>query len=131
MSGHGEKFTCKQEAALAALAAYPTIEEASQACGVSVSTLKRWLQREDFRAGLRAAGRRLLDASLDDLIRASRRAVAVLVEAMESEKETIRVKAATTLLDRAVQATQVFDLETRLESLEQALLRQQMRGRRP
>jgi predicted site-specific integrase-resolvase len=123
MSGHGEKFTRKQEVALAALAAYPTLGEAAQACGVSVATLRRWLQRPDFRAGLRKAGRNLLDASLDDLIRASRRAVQVLVEAMESEKETIRVKAAMALLDRAVSATQAFDFEARLEAIEEALAR--------
>jgi transposase len=49
IKGHGEKLTRLRELALAALMNSSTLEEAAQKAGISVSTLRRWLQNPDFR----------------------------------------------------------------------------------
>ena len=48
MKGHGQKFTRKMHHAVIALLQSPTVEGAAGLCGVSESTLSRWIKRSDF-----------------------------------------------------------------------------------
>src|SRR5215470_6810621 len=73
--GHGEKLSRKREAAILALLAHPTIPEAAKACGISETTMWRWLQRSDFQERYREAQHRVFDGALRSLQSASTEAV--------------------------------------------------------
>jgi len=53
LAGHGQKFTRKWEALIAALLTEPTHRAAAAKVGVGPSTLYRWLHLPDFRAAYR------------------------------------------------------------------------------
>ena len=55
MSGHGEKLTRKQDAAIGALLSQPTISAAAQSVGLGEATLRRWLKDPGFLAAYRSA----------------------------------------------------------------------------
>ena len=48
MAGHGSKFERKKEAAIAALLTTKNYEEAAQATGIDLKTLKRWMRLPEF-----------------------------------------------------------------------------------
>lgn len=53
MKGHGQKFSRKQEALIAALLTEPTHAAAAAKAGISPSTLYRWMKMSAFRAAYR------------------------------------------------------------------------------
>src|SRR6202042_639101 len=48
MTGHGAKFERKMEAAITALLARPSIEDAARVAGVAEKTLRRWMREPPF-----------------------------------------------------------------------------------
>jgi hypothetical protein len=103
MSGHGEKQTRKQQAAIAALLTAPTIPAAAAQIGVNERTLRRWLQLPEFRAAYRQARRELLEGAINRMQSASGAAVdTLLAVATNTEaKAADRLRAAGLLLDHA------------------------------
>ncbi len=121
MKPSGEKLTPKQEAALVALLANGTVEQAYKAAGVSKATMWRFLQLPEFQARYRAARRELVDAALVELQRNATTAARVLTEIAEdgSAPATARVAAAKTILDQANAAVEREELIERIERLEE------------
>jgi phage terminase small subunit len=78
MSEHGEKLRRKQELAISVLLASPNLTEAAQAVGVADSTLRRWLQRDDFQAAYRRARRETVSQAVAHVQRVSGEAVETL-----------------------------------------------------
>lgn len=117
MSGHGSKLTRKMHVAVAALLTAPTEAAAAAQAGVGVATLRRWKQREDFRAELRAASRALLDETAAKLRAGAGQALDVLREAFDEPHPATRVRAAIAWLTLANQI-EVDDLARRVEALE-------------
>src|SRR5712692_5861130 len=76
MKNHGEKSARKHEQAIAALLAEPTLGSAARRCGVSETTLWRWLQDEEFQAAYKAARRSVVDAATTSLQQTATEAVA-------------------------------------------------------
>ena len=71
MKGHGQKFTRKMHHAVIALLQSPTVEGAAGLCGVSESTLSRWIKRSDFQDVYTQARNELVQRSLSSLQTAS------------------------------------------------------------
>jgi hypothetical protein len=71
-------LTPKQEKAIEALLAQPTVEKAARLAGVNKVTIFRWLNDEQFSAVYRAARGRLLEGTLQSLQAASGDAVETL-----------------------------------------------------
>ncbi|HET8998938.1 MAG TPA: RNB domain-containing ribonuclease [bacterium] len=94
MKGHGEKLTRKQEQAIAALLAEPTLGSAARRCGVSETTLWRWLQDEEFQAAYKNARRSAVDAATTCLQQAATEAVACLRRALTCGQVAAEVRAA-------------------------------------
>ena len=117
----GKKLNYRQEAAVAACISSHTLAEASQACGVSLTTLKRWMALPEFQEALMQGSRDLLGRAISELLRATSRAAGVLVELLESEHEATRLKAALGILDRSMGAVEYFDIEQRLALVEEQL----------
>ena len=120
MQGTGAKLTAKQERAITALLSHPTIEAAGEALGVNPATLHRWLQEPAFEAAYRAARREAVGQAIARLQQVSTAAVTVLVRVMASEKTppSTRVAAAKTVLDTAIRAVELDDLQARIAALE-------------
>lgn len=107
--GHGEKLTRKQEQAIAALLAHPTLEAAAQAAGIGKNTLWRWTQNPAFKTSFHEAKARVLDSTVNRLQNASGEAVETLRRALSSGNPLAEIKAAEIILE------QVFrNVETRI-----------------
>lgn len=117
------ELTAKQQRAIAALVAEPTTHAAAQKSGVSETTLWRWLQEEDFSEAYQAAKSQLLESTLVALQSASVEAVITLKEVMTdtTAQPSARVSAARAVLDTALKAREVLEVEERLAYLEKYL----------
>jgi len=100
MEAHGEKLSRKQELAIAALLTCSAIADAAKQCSIGEVTLHRWLKDATFQAAYREARRQVMQAA----------------EAPASAK----VSAAKTILETAVKAVELEDLEARIVALEAA-----------
>jgi hypothetical protein len=103
MSGHGEKMSRRQEAAIAALLCEPTHAAAAAKAGIGEATLRRWLRLPAFAAAYRAARRELVEAAVGRIQAATGQAVDTLLDvAKDGAKDGDRVRAAVALLDHAL-----------------------------
>jgi phage terminase small subunit len=122
MKGHGEKLTRKQEALIAALLLAPTLGAATQQAGVSAVTAWRWLKDPDVQAAYRAARREVVRQAIAQVQQACSEAVTTLRTTMAdtTAPASARVSAARTVLETAIKAVELEDLEGRVQALEQA-----------
>ena len=118
MSGHGEKLTRNQDAAIGALLSQPTVIAAAQVVGIGEATLRRWLKDRGFLTAYRAARRQALEHSLALLQKAGSKAVETLLECLQAESEGVRLRAACAILDYSLKGSELMDLETRIADLE-------------
>ena len=118
MKGHGQKFTRKMHLAVTALLQAPTIEAAARRCGVSTSTLSRWVKRPEFQDVYEQARTDLVARSLSSLQIASIEALEALKRNAACGLPSVEVRAATALLDQSLRATELAGLEARLDALE-------------
>ena len=128
MKGHGEKFTRKMHHAVSALLQSPTVEAAAGLCGVSESTLSRWIKRSDFQDVYTQARRELVQRSLSSLQTASVEALDALKRNLACGLPAIEVRAASALLDQSLRATELLGIEVRLDALECAVKSQAEHG---
>lgn len=115
------KLTPKQERAIAVLLTQPTIEAAADVLGVNPATIYRWLQEPAFEAAYRAARREAVGQAITRLQQISGAAVAVLANVMANAKTppSTRVAAAVKVIEMAIKAVELEDLQARIEALEQ------------
>lgn len=129
MSGIDENLTSKQEAFLAALLSAPTHAEAAKVARVSEATARRWLTLPHVRAAWLDMRRQVVDQALLTVQTATTEAVATLRACLAPDMPPgVRVRAATAILETAVRAIELNDLDARIEQLEQALEEQQRSG---
>jgi hypothetical protein len=122
MSG-GPQQEKKIEQAIAALLTTDTIVAAAEQIGVSERTLLRWLQEDDFQHAYRDARRQVVQHAIVRVQRCTQEAVDALSDVMTNPEASAgaRVSAARSVLQFAMQAVQIEDLEARLATLEQRL----------
>jgi hypothetical protein len=108
--------------AIMALLEHATVEKAAAAVGVSSVTLWRWTQQEEFQRRLRLARRQAFSQAVGRLQQASSAAVGTLLRVMtdQTAPAASRVRAADSVLDHAIKAIEVEDLDIRLSELERA-----------
>jgi len=123
--GHGTKFGRKKEAAIMALFTHRTMEEAAVACGVSPSTLSRWLKEPDFQAAYHEAKRAAFAQSISRLHQMTSAAVSTLGKVMVDPKTPagIRVRAAESVLNLTFQSLENEDIEARVSELERTAIK--------
>src|SRR3712207_6024402 len=104
MTDTGTKLTPKQEKAIAALLAQPTIEAAAESLGVNGVTVHRWLQEPAFDTASREARREAVQVAIGRLQQVSGAMVAVLVNVAADKKTppSTRVAAASKVIDLAI-----------------------------
>jgi nicotinic acid phosphoribosyltransferase len=119
--GHGEKRSRKQEQFIAALLSYPTVEAAAKVVGIGNVTAWKWRKDPAFDKQYREATREAMHQAAALLQGAAREAVETLRAILsKAESEAARVSAARTILDMALKAAELEDIEQRLSALEQA-----------
>jgi hypothetical protein len=119
--GHGEKLSRKQEDAIAALLTHGTVRDAAKACKVGEATLFRWLQIPSFHERYTSARREVLQAALTTLQSVARAAVVTLAKNLRCGIPAVEVSAARVILDQTFKASEIFEMEERIERLEQLL----------
>jgi hypothetical protein len=97
-----------------------TLEKAAASLGISIATLWRWTQKEEFQEALLKARREAFSKSVARLQHGSSAAVATLLGVMadRTAPHACRVRAADSVLDRGQKAIEIEDLEFRLQRLE-------------
>jgi transposase-like protein len=117
-------LTPKKGEAIAVLLTVPTISEAAKHMGVGERTLFRWLQQDtDFQAAYREARRQAVQHAIARIQQATGKAVTTLEEVMTNPESpsSSRVSAARTVLEMAIKAIELKDLDGRVVALEMAL----------
>lgn len=117
-----EELTTRQHKALAALVSEPSIRKASETSGVPERTMYTWLKEPRFDAEFRAMRRDAVKQATARLQQASGYAVSVLCQLMTKETvhASIRLAAASKVLELAIKSVEIDDLAARLEALEAA-----------
>jgi hypothetical protein len=121
MTTNGAKLTPKQELLIAALLSSPTIQEAAHAAGVSEPTAHRWLREAAFEVAYRAARREAVHQAIARLQWAASTAVSLLIDIIKDEQAhaSLRLRAAEKVIDHALKAVELEDLEARVVALEE------------
>ena len=129
MAGSIEKLGRKKEDASAALLTQRNTEEAARVAKVGARTLYRWQKEAEFDAALRAARRAAFSQSVARLQQASSAAVSTLLKVMvdASTPASTKVRAADSVLNHAMKAIELEDIEVRVTALEQANLQKEQR----
>ena len=123
MRAHGEKLSRKQEQTIAALLTCGSITEASQQCGIAEATIHRWLKDADFQTAYREARRQVVQQAIAQVQQATGEAVETLRSVMQDPEApaSAKVSAAKTVIETAVKAVELEDLEFRVQLLEAQL----------
>jgi hypothetical protein len=119
-TGHGEKSSRKQEAAIAALLSCSTIGAAAEAVGISEGTLRCWMKRPKFAAKYRRARTQIVDHSIGVLQVGAHKAVEALTRNLECGVASAEIAAARAALEFALRGIELADFEERLLALEAA-----------
>jgi hypothetical protein len=117
--GHGEKRSRREDAAVAALLACSTIDQAAEQAGIAGSTLRGWLRDPAFQERYRAARRQVVEHAVATLQQAASDAVAALRRNLECGLPASEISAAKAILDQAFRGAELLDLAERIERLEQ------------
>jgi transposase-like protein len=119
---NGTGLTARQEKAIAALLSESTIAKAAEKIGVNESTIRRWLDDDAFESAYRQARRHAVGQATARLQQLSSHAVMVLARLMADPEvpPSVRMHAARTILEFAIKAVELEDIEARLAALEVA-----------
>jgi hypothetical protein len=119
-AGHGEKRSRKLDQFVVSMMSCKTVEDAAVAVGIAASTAHRWLKDPVIVQRLREARRDAMTRAIARLQEAATGAVDCLCEVQSSgESESARVSAARTILEQALRAVELQDIQGRLDKLEQ------------
>jgi hypothetical protein len=119
--GEAADLSHRQERAVVAMMANPSISKAAEVAGVSESSIWRWLQDDSFQGRLRAAQSRVMDGALSSLQGAMTAAVDCLVRNLSCGTPAAEVQAGKAILDFTLKTRQQFDYMERIKALEAAL----------
>ena len=122
MTGHGSKFSRKQEDAIIALLNNRNTEEAAKAIGIGTKTLLRWQKNPEFEASFRAARTASVRQAIARLQQTCSAAVTTLHKLMVEPKTpaSVRARVAETILTLSLKTVETEDILARLEQLERA-----------
>ena len=119
MKRSGEKLSHKHEQAIAALLSEATVTAAADKVGVSEVTVYRWLKLPHFLAAYRETRRQAVEKGLAQIQQASWAASTTLIRLLGADSDSVRLRAAQTILDQANKGVELVDFDQRLAALEQ------------
>ena len=103
-----------------ALLSHPNIEAAARAVGIGTATLLRWMKEPEFVAAYRAAKRAAFGQAIARLQQGTSAAATTLLKTMidPNTPASVRVRAAECVMNQAMKAIGIEDIEARLAALE-------------
>jgi hypothetical protein len=113
-----KEINTRQQRAIVALLHGKNHNKAAAAAGVHAKTLREWFKQPAFTHALRQCRRAVLDGAIDLLHAGTKKAVATLVKCLKAPKDGDRIRAANSLLQHALRAMELRDLEERISALE-------------
>ena len=117
MNDH-EALTVRQLRVVPYLLEAPSIEEGCKRARVGKSTLYGWLKDPHFRDEVDRRRKEIVDLAFERLKANIAKAAETLVKHLDSEKETISIRAAESIIEFAQRAIEVEELEQRIGALE-------------
>jgi transposase-like protein len=112
-------LTAGQQELLVALVEERTVAAAARQAGVHRSSYYRWLELPAFRVEVGRIRRHQFEEALDLLNAGQAKAVARLLEALDSKDQGIRLRAATSVVQLGLDVTAGLDRERRISELEE------------
>ena len=119
----GYNLTAKHGKVIQALLTCPTQATAAAAAGVSLTTLKRYLNNDEFQREYQRAITELIAEAVAQAKQSLSPALSTLREVMESEEQNgqVRVSAARSLLEYGMKLIEQNDILVRLNELERLM----------
>ena len=119
----------RRQAFISAMTAGMTIRDAAMQVGVSEKTAHVWLHDPELAAALQQAQADVTREAMKRVLKAVSQAVAVLEEIMRdvNHPPAPRVSAAKTILDNALKAYDLEDVQKRLDALESRMENEKLR----
>ena len=119
MKGISSRKERQAEQLIGALLTHPSIEAAARAVGIGEVTAYRWMRDPEFIRQYREVRREGLRQTTARLQIAAAEAVTALAEIQRSgESESARVAAARAILEHAMRAVDLEDVQQRLDEIE-------------
>src|SRR5215471_1521224 len=122
MAGTPSARASRAERAIGALLTEQSIEDAAVKAGVGSRTIHRWLREDEaFQAAYNRAKREVVRQAQTRLQQATGKAVAALIAVIDDPlvQASAKVSAAKAILEYAIRAVEIDDLEARIQALEQ------------
>ena len=125
MKGHGEKLSRKQDTFISVLLTTPTLADAAHTVGIGEVTAWRWLKEPTVQQAYRDTRRAVVTQAIAQVQRATGEAVETLRAVMQDPEApaSAKVSAARTILETAVKAVELEDLEERIAYLEAQIMK--------
>jgi len=120
MDGNGN-LSGRQLRVIPYLLAAPSIEEGCKRARVSKGAVYEWLKDDTFKNELRRQRGQLTTIALDTLKAGIAKATVTLVNHLDSEHESISIRAAESIIEFAQKALEHENLEKRIEALEERI----------
>ena len=115
------ELSFRQQAALPAIAAAPSLAQAARAAGIDENTLRRWLKEPLFAERLAEIRQQSVVIAREELCGLARQGMSVFAEAMADPDPAIRIRAARYALSYAVQLAEVQNLGATVQEMRQLL----------
>src|SRR5215471_18245777 len=118
--GHGEKRSRRLETFIQAVLSTPSLEEAAVVTGIGRSTAHRWAKDPLVIARLREARKEAIQQAMGELQEGALEATRALRAVLRTEgNESVKVSASRCILEMALRAAELQDIEQRLGALEE------------
>lgn len=111
-------WNSRQERAAIMLASGSTVVDAATATGAGVRTIHAWLDDPAYMGFVARLRDRTLSVVIGKLSEAATRAAAVMESLLEAESESVRLRAASAILDGMIRAREHGELAARVAELE-------------
>ncbi len=121
------RLSPKQEQAAALLAAGKGVRDTAAALQMGERTIYTWMKLSEFRAAVAEIRDAMLGAAVGKLSEATTTAVETLQALLADEESSIRLRAATGLLDALVKVREFSELALRVAEIEERLAEQEDR----
>jgi uncharacterized protein (UPF0147 family) len=116
-----EALTVKQIRTIPYLLAAPSIEEGCKRARVGKATVYGWLKNDAFKEELYRRRKEVVDLAFETVKANVTKAAETLVRHLDSEKETISIRAAESIIEFAERAIEAEELEQRVGALEKTI----------
>ncbi len=123
MNEKEQNLTEKQRTVITKVIGSRTITDGLRKAGVSRTTFYDWLRDDDFKQEIERQRREVTKQAFDDLRAGLTEAITVLRALLQSKEESIKLRAATTIVENVLKSIELTEIEDRICRLEVTLRR--------